>query len=220
MYPLNLLHQRQDIFPLFHKQIIGEPYIFDFSSNNPRTLQFDTKDFDQFQNIVFDELKSSDYQWGIGRYLEERSTVLRNYPHMIEEGRIYHAGLDIIVPEGFELHAPIAGTVCCTGKEEDAGSYGGYVVLEHQTASDSFYALYGHLNANHLVQEGDRIEQGQIFGRTGAYSDSGGWFTHTHLQVITEKAYTAGRMFQGYVTRDDLKEIEYLFPSPYYLFRY
>jgi hypothetical protein len=116
MYPLSLLHRRQNIAPLFDTQMKGKPYVFDFSSQNPKTLEFDTRDFDQFQKIVFDELETSGHQWGIGRYLEERSTVLRNYPQMIEEGRIYHAGLDIVVPEGFALHAPITGTVFRTGK--------------------------------------------------------------------------------------------------------
>ncbi|MBU1124187.1 peptidoglycan DD-metalloendopeptidase family protein [Patescibacteria group bacterium] len=220
MYPLNLLHHQQEIFPLFGEQLEGNPYIFDFSSGNPKTLEFDTTDFDHFQEIVFSELQASGHQWGIGRYLEERSTVLLNYPQMIGEGRIYHAGLDIVVPEGFALHAPMAGRVSHVGKEEEVGSYGGYVVLEHQTASDLFYSLYGHLNSSHLVKEGDTIEAGQVIGSTGAYSDSGGWFTHTHLQIITELAKSDGRMFQGYITADDLKVIEELFPSPYPFFRY
>jgi murein DD-endopeptidase MepM/ murein hydrolase activator NlpD len=92
--------------------------------------------------------------------------------------------------------------------------------MEHQTDSDPFYSLYGHLNAQHVVREGDIIEAGQVIGRTGAYSDSGGWFTHTHLQIITQKAYDSGRMFQGYVTANDLKNIENVFPSPYPMFRY
>ncbi|MBU0458966.1 peptidoglycan DD-metalloendopeptidase family protein [Patescibacteria group bacterium] len=220
MYPLNLLHHQQYIAPLFDTQLKGEPYLFDFSSQNPTTLEFDTRNFDQFQKIVFDELEASGHQWGIGKYLEERSSVLRNYPQMIEEGRIYHAGLDVIVPEGLRLHAPIEGRVFHIGKEIEVGSYGGYVVLEHQTNSKPFYSLYGHLNSNHIIKEGDNIEAGQLIGKTGAYSDSGSWFTHTHLQIITQKAYEDGRMFKGYVTSDDLRTIEMLFPSPYSMFRY
>ena len=152
--------------------------------------------------------------------MEERSTVLRQYPQMIDEGRIYHAGLDIVVPEGFELYAPISGRVLCTGKEEEVGSYGGYVVLEHSHGSEKFYSLYGHLCSKHMVKEGDVLKIGQPFGTIGSHSDSGGWFTHTHLQIITQHAYDAGRMFQGYVAADDLKSIESIFSSPYPLFRY
>ncbi|PIQ76159.1 hypothetical protein COU78_01210 [Candidatus Peregrinibacteria bacterium CG10_big_fil_rev_8_21_14_0_10_49_24] len=220
MYPFHLLRRQSDIFPLFGNQLEGEPYIFDFSSRNPKTLSFDTTDFDGFQQIVFDELRASTCTWGIGRYLEERSTTLRNYPQMISEGRIFHAGVDVIVPAGFQVHAPVAGTVFLVGKEEEVGSYGGYVVLRHEGAFEECYSLYGHLNAKHVVQEGDILQAGDILGSTGNYADSGGWFTHTHLQIITRMAHESGYMFKGYVTADDLRTIEKLFPSPYPLFRY
>ena len=54
----------------------------------------------------------------------------------------------------------------------------------------------------------------------GGGKDSGGWFTHTHVQIITEKAKKQGRVFQGYVRREDLEGIEDLFPAPDPLLRY
>ncbi len=221
MYPLTLLsEQSPDIFPLFGKKLQGNPYMFDFSSDNPKTLKMDTNDFDAFQSIIFDELARSGASWGIGRYLEERKNILKNFPQMIREGRIYHLGLDIIVPKGYVLFAPLSATVYRVGKEEELGSYGGYVVLKHEVQGDIFYSLYGHLDSNHIVQEGQILDTGESFAHVGERSDSGGWFTHTHLQIITKKAADAGRMFQGYIAASDLSEIENLFPNPYLLFRY
>ncbi len=180
----------------------------------------DTSHFEEFQELVFSELKSSGWSWGIGKYLEERSLLLRNYPQIVSEGRIYHLGLDIIVPKGYKLHAPISGVVHLTGKEEGTGNYGGYVVLKHEGADGFFYSFYGHLNSHHMVNEGHIVKQGESFAEIGDGEDSGGWFTHTHLQVITEKAERMGRMFHGYASEKDLREIESLFPNPGFLFRY
>lgn len=220
MYPLNVLSTGVQLSPLFGDLLQGEPHIFDFSSKNPKTLSFDTTNFPLFQKIIFDELDASGKSWGVGRYLEERQNVLRNYPQMISQQRIYHAGLDIIVPEGSTLYAPLDGEIFEVGKEEGIGNYGGYVILKHQQHNESFYSLYGHLHSGHLVQKDDKVIAGQPFARVGGGNDSGGWFTHTHLQILTEEAKLRGRMFHGYVTPDDLMEIEQLFPSPYCLFSY
>lgn len=169
---------------------------------------------------MFAELDATPYSWGIGTYLEKRSTILRNYPQLIEEGRIRHAGLDIIVPEGYVVYAPLEATVFVNGKEDETGSYGGYVVLKHEVNGTTFYSMYGHLNADHVVQPGQTVPAGVPIGRVGSRSDSGQWFTHTHLQIITEQAHQAGRMYQGYVSAEDLGNIEHIFPSPYPLFRY
>lgn len=95
-YPLNL--NDLTIYPLFGNFLKGKPYIFDFSSNNPKTLAYDLSDFEQFDAMIFEELEQSAHQWGIGRYLEERKTILRGSPNIIREGWYYHLGLNIIVP--------------------------------------------------------------------------------------------------------------------------
>jgi len=169
---------------------------------------------------VYGELREKDKQWGIGRYLEERAALLRNYPQMIAEKRVYHTGLDITALPGTPVFAPIAATVFDVGKEEGIGNYGGFVVLRHEVGSDVFYSFYGHLLSRHMVRKGDLLKAGQQFAVIGNGDDSGGWFTHTHLQILTQTAVDQGRIFQGYVTAEDLKRIEELFPSPFPLFRY
>lgn len=214
-YPYSLLNRNTAIHPLFGDQLQGEPYIFDLSSQNPRTLEMDPSNFADFQQIIFSELEGSGHKWGLGGYLEERANVLRHYPQMIRENRIYHLGLDIIVPPDFTLYSPLNATVYEVGKEEGIGNYGGYVILKH----NDFYSFYGHLNSHHQVAPGDELYAGEPFARIGHSQDSGGWFTHTHLQILTEKAVNEGRTHQGYISDSLLSQVPAFFPNPCCLFR-
>ena len=218
-YPLNCVLKDLYVAPLFGDQLIGEPHVFDFSSKNPDNLNCDPAKFYQFQEYVFSELDLNKKFWGVGKYLEERSSLLRFYPQMIEEERVIHLGLDIIVPAGFKLFSPISGKVHLASKEEGLGNFGGIIILEHEIGEVRFYTMYGHLNSNHIVEVGQTVNAGEHFANIGESQDSGGWFTHTHLQILTEKAMQEGRSNQGYIAKKDLDQIENLFPSPYFLFR-
>ncbi|NVN18566.1 peptidoglycan DD-metalloendopeptidase family protein [Muricauda sp. HICW] len=181
-----------NIYPLFGDFLIGAPYIFDFSSKNPKTLEYNLFDFKEFNEVIFDELETTSHHWGIGRYLEERKTLLRAYPNIIEEKRYYHLGLDIIVPYDTAMYAPLNAVVYETGKETAIGNYGGYIILKHDIVGAVFYSLYGHLKTPHLVNVGDTIGTGQKFAHIGKESDSGGWFCHVHLQILTQAAIDQG----------------------------
>ncbi|WP_159075747.1 peptidoglycan DD-metalloendopeptidase family protein [Muricauda brasiliensis] len=217
-YPLCL--NGVNIYPLFGNFLIGAPYIFDFSSKNPKTLEYNLFDFKEFNDVIFDELKATSYQWGIGRYLEERKTLLRAYPNIIEEKRYYHLGLDIVVPYDTAMYTPLDAEVYKTGKETTVGNYGGYIILKHDVNGVVFYSLYGHLKTPHLVSEGENIKAGQKFSHIGKESDSGGWFCHVHLQILTQSAMDAGYSDWGYISPGLLPNVETYFPSPYFLFKY
>ncbi|MEK7217977.1 MAG: peptidoglycan DD-metalloendopeptidase family protein [Patescibacteria group bacterium] len=220
MYPLSILDRKSVVAPLFGSALRGPPHIFDFSSGNPQVMQYDPAHFPEFQRKVYEVLRESGMTWGIGRYFEERRTMLRHFPQMIQEERIYHVGVDITSLPGTPLFAPLDAEVFAAGKEEGAGNYGGFVILRHDKDEDIFYSFYGHLQSHHTVREGQRIVAGEKFAVIGDGEDSGGWFTHTHLQIITEEAQRQGRMFHGYLGAGDLPHLEKLFPSPYPLFRY
>jgi murein DD-endopeptidase MepM/ murein hydrolase activator NlpD len=217
-YPLNL--NGITIHPLFGDFLKGAPYIFDFSSNNPKNLEYNLLDFEEFNTMIFDELEASNHQWGIGRYLEERKTLLRAYPNIIKEKRYYHLGLDIIVPYNTPMYAPLEAEVYKTGKETAIGNYGGYIILKHDINGVVFYSLYGHLKTPHLLNVGDKVKAGQKFAHIGQESDSGGWFCHVHLQILTQAAIDAGYEDWGYISPELLPKVETYFPSPYFLFKY
>lgn len=205
--------------PLFGDRLQGDPHVFDFSANNPNVAEYASQDFEHFQQQVFDELEAHGKSWGIGHYLEERATLLRHFPQMVESGRVVHVGLDIIAPPGAELYAPLEGVVHAVGLDDGAGNYGGYVVLAHEVEGVRFSTFLGHLETDFPVEVGKPVAAGALVGRLGTHGDSGQWFTHTHLQVLTERALAEGRMLQGYITRDDIEHVAELFPTPYPLFR-
>ena len=219
-YPLNLLDINKKIHPLLGNQLHGKPYIFDFSSKSKNIEKYMAKEFEVFQKNIFDELKLNNAEWGIGRYLEERKKILSMFPQFLQEERFYHLGLDIVVPAEFNLFAPIDAEVYKTGMDKGFRNYGGYVVLKHEVEGTIFYSFYGHLKTEFLVKEGDKIKQGNKFAQIGEREDSGEWFTHTHLQTLTQKAIDENMMTKGYISEEKLKNIEEYFPSPYFLFRY
>jgi len=217
-YPLNL--NGIDIKPLFGDLIKGDPHLFDFSSDNPKTLQYDAHDFKTFNDLIFLELKNSGKRWGVGKYLEERKNVLRNYPNIITEKRYYHLGLDIIVPYDTPMCSPLDATVYSVGKETRTGNYGGYLMLKHQIKEVVFYSFYGHLKTPHLVKIGDKLNAGEVFSKIGRESDSGGWFCHVHFQILTQKAVDEGLTDWGYAPLELLPRVDEYFPSPYFLFKF
>lgn len=220
MYPISLLKKDIEIYPIFGNALAGDPHIFNFSPSHPAAASYDTMDYDAFQAAIVGELERHGKRWGIGRYLEKRTTLLRHYPQMIAEDRVYHAGLDVTSPPGTKVHAPLDGTVFRAGFEEGQGNYGGYVVLRHILSGDVFYSFYGHLFSDHRVQEGHAIARGEAFATLGQGKDTGGWFSHVHLQIHTERSVREGHLLQGYVSGEILADINEFFPSPYPLFRY
>lgn len=206
-------------FPLFGSLLQGDPLVFDFSAANPRVAEYVTDDYDTFQAQIFADLEASGKSWGLGNYLEDRSALLHRFPQMIEQGRVIHAGLDIIVREGETLFAPLDATVHATGVDAGLGNYGGYVVLRHELETVRFFSFYGHLNSAFQVEVGQALTAGSAFGTTGEHADTGHWFSHTHLQILTERALEEDRMLQGYVRPSDVPKLAELFPTPYPMFR-
>ena len=212
--------KENDIYPLFGGLLKGQPYIFDFSSKNPKTLEYNLNDFQDFNDNIFNELKNSGMSWGIGKYLEERRNILRGSINIINEKRIYHLGLDIIVPYNSVVFCPLDGYVHKLGKETQKGNYGGYLVLKHQVNNQTFYSLYGHLKTPHKVQLGQEVVAGQELALIGKESDSGGWFCHLHLQLITQKAMNEGYSEWGYISKKLLPKVGEYFPDPNSLFKW
>ena len=216
----NNKNEKIDIYPLFGDLLKGEPYVFDFSSKNPKTLEYNLNDFKEFNDDIFNELKNSGMSWGIGKYLEERRNILRGSINIINEKRIYHLGLDIIVPYSSVVFCPLDGNVYKLGKETQKGNYGGYLVIKHEIKDQTFYSLYGHLKTPHKVKLGQELVAGQELGKIGKESDSGGWFCHLHLQIITQKAMNERYSEWGYISEELLSKVEEYFPNPNFLFKW
>ena len=155
------------------------------------------------------------YGYGLSPYLEYRDTLLSRFPQMADERRFFHLGIDVIAPVQTPLCAPLDGCVTHTGYEDGDGNYGGYVVAQHADIHGSpFFALYGHLDPASLPTQGSLLHAGDIFATLGDRTTNGGWFIHTHVQLLTPRAVNEGWIHRGYCTAQQLPTIELLCPDP------
>ena len=217
-YPYLLYSHKVNLRPLF-AGLKGDPFIADLSTHSPLLAGLDMRDQQRLQQVM-EEKMGSEYRWGVSPYLERRDTLLKDCPQMVADKRFIHLGLDVIVPVGTPLHAPLEATVADSGYESGEGNYGGYVLLQHDCPFfETFYSFYGHLCKDRLPAIGKTFPAGSAFARIGDFHENGNWFYHTHLQVITRKGLQTGYAFKGYCADEDLAEINDLCPSPIPLFR-
>lgn len=216
-YPYMAYSDKVDIKPVF-KGLTGDPIVVDMSSSSDIFKDMDVRDQQEFQRRL-DKMMAGRFSWGVSSYLENRQVVLSQCPQMVEEKRFYHLGLDIIVPLGVELYAPLAATVAYSGYEEGEGNYGGHVLLCHESDHfETFYSFYGHLNRDKLPEKGRQVDAGEAFACIGDFHENGNWFYHTHFQILTQKAVNKGYISKGYCAAVDLPEMDSLCPSPLSLF--
>jgi murein DD-endopeptidase MepM/ murein hydrolase activator NlpD len=217
-FPYLLYQQGLKHAPIF-EGLEGDPYVADLSAANPLLDNIDVRDQRAYQRLL-DEAMAPDFRWGFSGYLENRRSLLRDCPQMVEEGRFFHLGLDIIVPKGTAVCAPLDAEVAETGYEEGEGNYGGFVLLRHRSERfATFYSFFGHLDSDRLPAPASTLSAGDRFAFIGDFHQNGNWFYHTHLQVITERGVTEGYLSKGYCAAGDLPEINELCPSPVPLFR-
>ncbi len=93
----------------------------------------------------------------------------------------YHRGIDIPAPNGTPIHAAKGGkVVIATGH----GSYGNYVVIDHQNGESTLYAHQSMIGCS----VGQWVNQGDIIGYVGSTGYSTG--NHLHFEVrINGEAY-------------------------------
>jgi 4-aminobutyrate aminotransferase-like enzyme/Ser/Thr protein kinase RdoA (MazF antagonist) len=157
---------------------------------------------------------------GVGRWDEARALYLvpdfQVGPHPIDGFRTVHLGIDLYVPPGTPLHAPLVGTVVALG-DNGARDYGPVLVLEHQAGPDGprFRTLWGHLDAHSIEQleVGRRLEGGERLATVGDAPDNGDWTPHLHLQIVLDDL-GLGLAFPGVAVPDERDAWLALSPDP------
>lgn len=86
--------------------------------------------------------------------------------------RAFHSGLDVAAPGGTPLRAPAGGVVTFVG--HDLYLTGGTVLIDHGHGLSSNFLHLSRID----VAEGDRVEQGQVFGAVGATGRATGPHMH------------------------------------------
>jgi murein DD-endopeptidase MepM/ murein hydrolase activator NlpD len=92
-----------------------------------------------------------------------------------ETERRRHQGIDISTPAGTPIKASGPGVVIYSGNK--IRGYGNLIILRH---SDEFVSVYAH-NQENLVEEGMRVERGQMIGRVGQTGRASG--PHLHFEI-------------------------------------
>ena len=155
---------------------------------------------------------------GAGGYDEAR--LIYHWPNEPKgrEPRTIHIGLDLSLPPGAPLHAPIDGTV--HGFENATGyhDYGPLIVLRHVTDGPEpaeFFTLYGHLSEDSLdgLVVGQPIARGREFARIGSAPGNGTWWSHVHMQVITDMLDVPCNV-DGAVRASQRRVWKSIFPDP------
>ncbi len=197
----------------------GEPFIADLSPTSQLLAGKDSRDQQGLQKDL-EIIMGSRYQWGLAPYLEPRDSLLADCPQMVAEKRFIHLGLDVIVPLGTPLNAPLDATVQASGYEDGEGNYGGFVLLRHESPFyQTFYSFYGHLCKDRLPSAEESFTAGTPFAEIGDFHENGNWFYHTHIQVITRAGLEQGYMSKGYCGKQDLAVMNELCPSPIPIFK-
>ena len=147
-----------------------------------------------FTRRVFDAMREAGAEIGVGGYDEARliyASDAYDSGSPTAERRTIHIGIDLTLPAGAPIYAPIDAVV--HGVEDAAVrfDYGPVVVLRHDVAGEppvSFYTLYGHLARASLagLSIGQRVRAGETFAAIGAPPENGDWWPHLHFQIITD----------------------------------
>ena len=142
---------------------------------------------------IFGAMEKAGVPVGIGRYDEARGIYLSGLfgagERPVDERRTVHLGIDLFVPAGSPVHAPLAGIVHTLANNTAPQDYGPLVILRHETDDGgSLFTLYGHLTEDTLegLEVGQRVAPGQRIARVGAPPTNGGWTPHLHFQIVLD----------------------------------
>ena len=142
-------------------------------------------------HAVFDRMRDADAALGLGRYDEARrwytSDAFRTDTDEGPEWRTVHLGVDLFMPPGTPVLAPLDGTVASVRDNVGRLDYGPTVLLRHDAGGATFHTLYGHLAPDALELEvGRKVRRGERIAAIGAPPGNGDWAPHLHLQIITD----------------------------------
>lgn len=161
-------------------------------------------------------LEYSSMRYVVSRYGEDRSAMLAADSRIAQEGRTLHMGVDIFCRDLAAVFAPCTGTIVRTGFEDEAHSYGHYLILQPDEDL-GIYFFFGHLSKE-LPPLG-KVRAGQQIAQLGDYrhNENGGWSRHLHLQCITELP-PDGLTPDGYATKAAFSLARKRFPDPFTFF--
>lgn len=217
--PTLLARHRADFAPVLPTYPLGTTRVarLDFTAANPRLAQPEQlRDTRLFDAVVAEMLAEQHAAAGIGGYLENR-VIYRRSPHFeaAAEPRSLHLGVDVWVPAGTPVAAPLAATVHSLVDNNNFGDYGPTIILRHELEGIPFFSLYGHLTRTDLtgLRAGQALAAGQVFAHVGPHPENGDWPPHLHFQLIADMQGRQGD-FPGVAAPSERAHWATLCPDP------
>ena len=205
------------VAPIF-KTDLKDAYILDLSVTGGDAPQNPVRlNCDELTRLIDNRMR--DGRIALGRYGEPRliytAPCFFSGDHPATDRRTVHLGIDVFLPAGTVVHAPLDGTVHSVDVCSENLGYGGVLVLRHETDCQlPFYSLYGHL-AHEVVTRhavGDDVRSGDEIALLGSQTENGGWAPHIHVQLGLFEL--PGPSWPGVADPDEWHVWRYLCPDP------
>ncbi len=153
--------------------------------------------------------------YSYGGWMEDRSTLWRG--SYLDRGAMFtHLGLDINAPVGTPVAVDMPGEIVLIDCDHPlVGGWGTRVMYKLDALP--IVLIYGHLAAvRHVL--GTRLCAGEVLAEIGPSTTNGSWYTHVHVQAMTDEAY-AGFLqdppsLDGYSHERYIPTLVKLFPDP------
>jgi 4-aminobutyrate aminotransferase-like enzyme len=159
-----------------------------FVQGDPQKLEMPA-----LEETINRELHRVEAAVGVGRYDEPRllytSALFGSNQNPTEERRTVHLGIDLFVPAGSKVQAPLDGVVHTVADNQAPLDYGPVVILKHaMDGNREVFTLYGHLSRGSIqkLSVGQRVAKGEAFASIGTIEENGGWPPHLHFQIIAD----------------------------------
>jgi murein DD-endopeptidase MepM/ murein hydrolase activator NlpD len=209
-----LIERSSDRFvPMFDPRLTANNCVsMDLSSSS---REFDSLDEAELDAAILQKLDSAGAIAGVGGYLENRSLYQHTDLFQGDAERCIHIGVDVFMPAGSTVYAPLDGSVHSFANRQVWGDYGPVIILRHELDGVEFHSLYGHLSEASLqdLSPGKVIRAGEAVARIGPRPVNGNWAPHLHFQLIRDMQGYSGD-YPGVVRPAELDYFRQNCPDP------
>lgn len=214
--------QLSDLFPSIGKNTM-EKLDLSVESTWVEHIQ-EMNNLDYFQFKIAQLQKQQPNKVIAGGYLEARSLYTSNAYDKIgnygRESRAIHLGVDFWLPAETPVHALLEGEIVVCTIEKGNKTYGGLIILKHETARFEFYTLYGHLSESSITKRhlGQKLKKGDAIGFLGDEKENGDWAPHLHFQIMLS-LLDYKNDFPGVAFYHQIQVFKSICPDPNLLFK-
>ena len=209
------IQQNKESFaPMFNPALTRDNTIdMDFSSSSDIYEGLGEFEMDA---AILRKLRDAGALAGVGGYLEDRSVYEDTELFDGDAERCIHIGVDVFMPDGVSVYAPLDGEVHSFANRKMIGDYGPVIILRHRLNDYLFHTLYGHLSEASLdgLANGKVIARGDKIAEIGPRQFNGNWSPHLHFQLIEDMQEYQGD-YPGVVREAELDYFKENCPDPF-----